>query len=56
MKVKVGDSVNSGDVLVVLESMKMETEVKSHVSGVIQSIAVNEGDKISTGDELLIIG
>ena len=56
MKVKVGDSVNSGDVLVVLESMKMETEVKSHTSGVIQSISVNEGDKINTGDELIIIG
>jgi oxaloacetate decarboxylase alpha subunit len=56
MKVKVGESVNSGDVLVVLESMKMETEVKSHTSGVIQSISVNEGDKINTGDELIIIG
>lgn len=56
MKVKVGDAVNEGDVLVVLESMKMETEIKSHTSGVIQSIAVNEGDKISTGDELIIIG
>ncbi len=56
MKVKVGDAVNEGDVLVVLESMKMETEIKSHVSGVIQSIARNEGDKINTGDELLIIG
>jgi len=55
MKVKVGDSVNSGDVLVVLESMKMETEIKSHVSGVIKSISVNEGDKINTGDELIII-
>jgi len=56
MKVKVGDSVNSGDTLVVLESMKMETEIKSHTSGVIQSISVKEGDKINTGDELLIIG
>lgn len=56
MKVKVGDAVNEGDVLVILESMKMETEIKSHVSGVIQSIARNEGDKINTGDELLIIG
>ena len=56
MKVNVGDSVNSGDTLVVLESMKMETEIKSHTSGVIQSISVKEGDKINTGDELLIIG
>jgi oxaloacetate decarboxylase alpha subunit len=56
IKSKVGDAVNPGDVLIILESMKMETEVKSTVSGVVQSISVNEGDKINTGDELLIIG
>ena len=56
MNVKVGDSVNAGDVLVILESMKMESEVKSTTSGVIQSISINEGDKINTGDELLTIG
>jgi len=56
LKSKVGDVVNPGDVLIVLESMKMETEIKSAVSGTIQSISVKEGDKINTGDELLIIG
>jgi oxaloacetate decarboxylase (Na+ extruding) subunit alpha len=56
IKCKVGDAVNPGDVLIVLESMKMETEVKSTVSGVIQSLSVQEGDGIKTGDELLIIG
>lgn len=56
IKCKVGDSVNPGDVLIVLESMKMETEVKTTVHGVVQSIALNEGDKVNTGDELLIIG
>ncbi len=49
-------SVNPGDVLIILESMKMETEIKSTVSGVVQSISVQEGDGIKTGDELLIIG
>ena len=56
VKCKAGDAVNPGDVLIVLESMKMETEVKSHVSGVVQSLSVKEGDGIKTGDELLIIG
>ncbi len=56
IKSKVGDAVNPGDVLIILESMKMETEIKSTVSGVVQSISVQEGDGIKTGDELLIIG
>ncbi|GJL77049.1 MAG: oxaloacetate decarboxylase [Nitrospinaceae bacterium] len=56
IKCKVGDPVNPGDVLIVLESMKMETDVKSNVSGTVQSISVREGDGIKTGDELLIIG
>ena len=56
IRCKAGDAVNPGDVLIVLESMKMESEVKATVSGVVQSLSVNEGDKISTGDELLIIG
>ena len=51
-----GARVAAGDVILILESMKMESEVKATVSGVVQSLSVNEGDKISTGDELLIIG
>ncbi len=55
IKVNVGDSVNEGDTVIILESMKMETEVHSNVSGTIDSILVQEGANIQTGDELILI-
>ncbi|MBT5376987.1 MAG: sodium-extruding oxaloacetate decarboxylase subunit alpha [Nitrospinaceae bacterium] len=51
-----GDAINEGDTVLVMESMKMESEVKAHQSGTIQSILVKEGDSVQTGDELVIIG
>jgi len=48
--------VNEGDTVLVMESMKMESEVKAHQSGAIQSVLVKEGDGVQTGDELVIIG
>ena len=56
IKCSVGDSVQEGDTLMILESMKMESEVKSNVSGTVNSIPVREGDKIQTGDPLVVIG
>jgi oxaloacetate decarboxylase alpha subunit len=56
LKCKVGDQVNEGDTLIIMEAMKMETEVKAHCAGTIQSILVKEGDTIQTGDQLVIIG
>ena len=56
MKCKEGDAVNEGDTVLVMESMKMESEVTAHQSGTIQSILVKEGDSVQTGDELVIIG
>ncbi len=56
IKCSVGDAVTENDTLVVLESMKMESEVKSTATGTVQSIAVKEGDKIQTGDTLVIVG
>lgn len=53
--VQVGDSVNEGDALIIMESMKMETEVKSEASGIITSIFVKEGENVQTGDALLTI-
>jgi oxaloacetate decarboxylase alpha subunit len=52
----VGDSVSEGDVIVILEAMKMETEVVSPFSGSVKSIAVKQGDKVNPGDTLLTIG
>lgn len=56
MKCKEGDSVKEGDTVLVMESMKMESEIVAHQSGTIQSILVKEGDSVQTGDELVIIG
>ncbi|MBT5548899.1 MAG: sodium-extruding oxaloacetate decarboxylase subunit alpha [Nitrospina sp.] len=56
MNCKEGDVVNEGDTLLVMESMKMESEVNAHQSGTIQSVLVKEGDSVQTGDELVIIG
>ena len=56
LKCHVGDSVNPGDTVIIMESMKMETEVKTDVGGTIKSILVKEGDKVQTGDNLLVIG
>lgn len=55
INVKEGDSVKSGDVIIVLESMKMETPVSVSVDGVIASINVEEGASVSAGDVLASI-
>ena len=51
-----GQAVSSGDVIMVLEAMKMETEVRAPVSGAIQTINVKEGDTVQVGDSLLTLG
>ncbi|MCM1266004.1 MAG: hypothetical protein NC200_07380, partial [Candidatus Gastranaerophilales bacterium] len=56
VEVAEGDSVEEGDVLLVVEAMKMETEVKSPKAGTIQSIEVAQGDKIVTGQTMVVIG
>ena len=56
LKCNVGDAVNAGDTVLVMESMKMESEVKAPQAGTVQSILVKEGDNVQTGDQLVIIG
>ena len=51
-----GTSVEEGDVIMVLEAMKMEIEVKSTVAGTVQSIVVAQGDKVVTGQTLAVVG
>jgi len=53
--VKPGQEVNSGDTVVLLESMKMIIEIKSHLKGVIEEIYVQPGSAIKRGDKLLKI-
>ncbi|MCY4044795.1 MAG: sodium-extruding oxaloacetate decarboxylase subunit alpha [Cellvibrionales bacterium] len=53
--VKPGDTVQAGDVILILEAMKMETEVRSQHTGVVQSISVREGDAVAVGDQLVAL-
>lgn len=55
IKCKVGDTVAPGDVVIVLEAMKMETEVNSPIGGKVSSILVQEGANVQTGDTLILI-
>ena len=48
-----GDSVAAGDVVVILEAMKMETEVRASEGGVVSALAVREGDAVKVGDTLI---
>ncbi|MEU9891711.1 biotin/lipoyl-binding carrier protein [Sphaerisporangium sp. NPDC051011] len=50
-----GDSVNEGDTLVILESMKMEIPVLAEDSGVVTGLKVAEGDVIQEGDLIAVI-
>lgn len=54
--VNVGDKVNAGDTVCVLEAMKMENDIHSEISGTVQKILVNVGDAILEGNEIMIIG
>lgn len=56
IKVAVGDAVNSGDVLAILEAMKMENEIMAPSAGKIVSINVNKGASVNSGDVLIVIG
>ena len=56
VEVSEGDTVAEGDVLVVLEAMKMEIEVKAPKAGTVQSILVAQGDKVVNGTPLVTIG
>ncbi len=51
-----GQMVKSGDVIMVLEAMKMETEIRSPSDGVVQAINVKEGDVVQVGDTLITLG
>lgn len=52
---KQGDSVNKGDSIVVLESMKMQVAVKSHKDGKIKEIKVKQGNSVSRNDVIAVI-
>jgi len=55
VKVAAGQVVDSGDVIMILEAMKMETEVRSPDAGTVQAVLVKEGDAVQVGDILLTL-
>ena len=54
--VTVGQKVKDGDPIIMLEAMKMETEIRANASGTIQSIAIKKGDSIQSDQSLMTIG
>ncbi len=55
LKVKEGDEVKKGDVLLIMEAMKMENNVMSDVSGVVKTLKVGVGDTVLQNDVLVEI-
>lgn len=56
VRVNVGDKVQKGQVIVVLESMKTETALRTEVEGVVKAVACKKGDMVAEGVELVDIG
>ena len=55
VNVSVGDSVKKGDVLLVMEAMKMEHKIIAVTDGIVESVNYSVGDQVSQGAELLTI-
>ena len=53
VNVRQGDAVKEGDVVIILEAMKMETEVRASSAGTVSAIKVGEGDSVAVGDVLI---
>ena len=56
VKVNVGDAVKAGDVVIVLEAMKMENDIVAPCDGTIQQILVQKSSTVNTDDVLAVIG
>lgn len=55
VQVKAGHQVKEGEVVIILEAMKMETEIRSTKAGTVGEVYISEGDAVSVGDALLSI-
>jgi len=56
IKVEKGEQVKAGQVLCILEAMKMENEITAPVAGIVREILVSEGSSVNEGDPLFVIG
>ena len=55
IEVSIGDSVEDGDTVVILESMKMEIPVEAEDDGTVKEILCEEGQSVSEGDVLIVL-
>lgn len=55
IEVKEGDQVKAGDILLILEAMKMENEILAPRDGVVASINTTQGATVNTGDKLVVL-
>ena len=55
VEVAVGDSIDEGDTVVILESMKMEMPVEAEDEGVVKEIRCQEGQAVNEGDTLVVL-
>ena len=56
VSVSEGQQVNAGDVLLILEAMKMQNEITADAAGTVKAINVNAGQSVKNGDSLVILG
>ena len=56
VKVAEGDEVSVGQVVCVVEAMKMENEIVAHRDGVVSAVGVAEGQPVRNGDLICIVG
>ena len=55
VEVAIGDAIDEGDTVVILESMKMEMPVEAEDPGVVKEIRCEEGQAVSEGDTLVVL-
>ena len=55
VNVKAGDSLKAGDLVAVIEAMKMENEIVAPRDGIVASVTAKEGNKVATGDILVTL-
>lgn len=55
VNVKVGDAVKSGDVLMILEAMKMQNEIMAPADGTVSDVRVSAGQTVGTGDVMIVM-
>lgn len=55
VNVNVGAHISEGDVILVMEAMKMETEIRAKVAGIVSAVNVKQGDNVAVGDVLVTL-